>query len=362
MVYFIRKKIIFIISLLLIIILIQFLNNKIFFLKKKIGIVGLTNHNNIGNNLVKFSIYTKLKELGFEPIIIGFSSKTQNIDFLKKNVKLKEIKKAYSELREKDYDILMVNSDQTWNGYRKNPAKLLNYGYLKFAENWTTPRFVYGASLGVNYWKYSKKFDIIAKHLLLKFSGISVREKGAIKIVKMHLGVEPEFVLDPTLIINKQYYLDLIKDFKVNFNFKEKYLCVYQLDNNTLIEKLIRDFSQKFNYKIFRVNLYEEKYIENFIFYINASNAVITDSFHGTLFSIIFKKPFISYLNTHRGSGRFISLIETFNLGKRIIFPKNFKNVNISLLKTPLNINQSLFNYLRKKSINFLKKNLNIKN
>lgn len=61
--------------------------------KKRIGVVGLKNHNNIGNNLVKFAIYTKLKELGFEPIIIGYSYKTQNIYFLKKYVKLKEIKK-----------------------------------------------------------------------------------------------------------------------------------------------------------------------------------------------------------------------------------------------------------------------------
>ncbi len=69
----------------------------------------MINHNNIGNNLVKFAIYTKLKELGLEPIIIGFSSKRQNFDFLKNHVKLKEIQNSFSELKEKDYDILMVN-------------------------------------------------------------------------------------------------------------------------------------------------------------------------------------------------------------------------------------------------------------
>jgi polysaccharide pyruvyl transferase WcaK-like protein len=164
----------------------------------------MKNNNNIGNNLVKFSIYIKLKELGFEPIIIGFSSRRDNIDFLKKHVKLKEIKKSYSELKEKDYDILMVNSDQTCNGHKRNTTSVINRGYLKFAENWTIPRFVYGASFGYNYWKFSKDFDVIARRLLKKFSGISVREKGAIKIVKKHLGIQPEFVLDPTFIINKK--------------------------------------------------------------------------------------------------------------------------------------------------------------
>ena len=327
--------------------------------KKRIGVVGLKNHNNIGNNLVKFSIYIKLKELGFEPIIIGFSPKHQNIDFLKKNVKLKEFR-TYSELREKDYDILIVNSDQTWNGHKINV--ILNRGYLKFAENWAIPRFVYGASLGVNYWKFSKDFDIIARRLLKKFSGISVREKGAVKIVKKHLGILPEFVLDPTLIIDKKYYLDLVKDYnkKIIFNFEEEYLCVYQLDKNMLIRNLIKKASKKFKYKIYNIDLQEKNYIENFIFYMNISKAVITDSFHGSIFSIIFKKPFITYLNKGRGSGRFISLIKTFNLSNRIIFPKKFNKVNINLLKTPLNINQSLLNYLKNNSINFLKKNLNL--
>ena len=329
--------------------------------KKIIGVVSMKNNNNIGNNLVKFSISIKLKELGFEPIIIGISSRGDNIDFLKKNVKLKEIKNSYSELKEKDYDILMVNSDQTWNGLKKNTTSVINRGYLKFAENWTIPRFVYGASLGYNFWKFSKDFDVIARGLLKKFSGISVREKGAIKIVKKHLGIQPEFVLDPTFIINKKYYLDLIKDYndKINFNFEEKYLCVYQLDKNIHITNLVREASQKFDYKIYKINLNKNNYIENFIFYMNASKAVITDSFHGTVFAIIFNKPFISYVNEERGSARFISLIETFYLSKRIIFPKKFKKLNINLLKTPLKINHSLLNNLKKKSINFLKKNLN---
>ena len=83
-------------------------------------------------------------------------------------------------------------------------------------------------------------------------------------------------------------------------------------------------------------------------------------SFHGTLFSIIFEKPFIAYLNKKRGSIRFLSLIKTFNLSQRIVDQENFEKVNINLLKVPLNINQSLLNYLKNKSINFLKKNLNL--
>ena len=137
--------------------------------------------------------------------------------------------------------------------------------------------------------------------------------------MEKHLGTNPELVLDPTLIIDNNYYLDLIKNYKINFNLKKKYLCIYQIDENILIKKIVRVVSQLFKYKIYKINLFQEKFIENFIHCIKNSNAVITDSYHGTIFSIIFKKPFITYINENRGSGRFISLIKIFNLGQRML-------------------------------------------
>ena len=229
--------------------------------KKKIGIVGLRNHNNIGNIFVKFSMFKLLRDFGLDPIIIGITEKKQNIYFLKHNVKLKEINNSFFELKENDYDILMVNSDQTWNSPRKY---LLDQGFLRFAQKWKIPKFVYGASLGHDYWKYSKSFDIKVKNLLKNFSGISVREKSAVNLVKKHLGIKPIFVLDPTLLIDKKNYLDLLKDFKYNFNLNYKYLCVYVLDQNLIIKKFIKECAQKLNYKTFIINR-KNNYIENFI-------------------------------------------------------------------------------------------------
>ena len=164
------KKFFFIIILLMIFFLILLINNNKYsnklYKKKRVGIVGLAHSNNIGNNLVKFSIYTKLKEFGFNSEIIGFPLKNSNLYFLKKYVQLKSLIANYSELNEKNYDYLIVNSDQTWNGNCIN--RILNYGFLKFAKNWKTKRFVYGASLGHDYWRFDKIFDKKAK-LLLKF-------------------------------------------------------------------------------------------------------------------------------------------------------------------------------------------------
>ena len=356
------KKFFFIIILLMIFFLILLINNNKYsnklYKKKRVGIVGLAHSNNIGNNLVKFSIYTKLKEFGFNSEIIGFPLKNSNLYFLKKYVQLKSLIANYSELNEKNYDYLIVNSDQTWNGNCIN--RILNYGFLKFAKNWKTKRFVYGASLGHDYWRFDKIFDKKAKLLLKDFSGISVREKNAVKLVQDHLGIKPEYVLDPTMLIDKNYYLDLIKDFKLKFNYKNKYLCVYKLDKNSKLEKFIKRISEEFNYKIYQNNFHNKNYIENFIFSINISEAVITDSFHGTIFSIIFNKSFITFINSHRGRGRFTSLIETFHLEDRIIDSNKNFNIDINLIKRPLNLNQTLISSLRNNSINFLKKNLEI--
>ena len=316
----------------------------------------MPNDQNVGNILVKFSLSKKLKEFGFDPIMITKNWYGVNISFLNRTVKLKIIKENFYELNKNDFDILILNSDQTWGNYEKQ--YLYEYAFLKFSENWTIPKFIYGASMGSDNWFYTEKDEKMGKHLLKSFSGISFREIGLVKLAEKHLNIKPIFVLDPTLIIDKNYYLDEIRGFNRNFDFNKKYLFVYILDKNILIEKFINETIQIYNYSIIKEELKDNYYIENFIFGMNISKAVITDSYHGTLFSIIFNKPFISYINTNRGKSRFDTLIEIFNLSNRIIYPTNFKNANISLLLEPLNINLKLLNNLKKISINFLKKNL----
>ena len=100
--------------------------------------------------------------------------------------------------------------------------------------------------------------------------------------------------------------------------------------------------------------------VESFIYGINNSQAVIADSFHGTVFAIMFNKPFISFSNLNRGKARFDSLKEVFHLRNRIIEPFRYAKIDINLLLEPPNINQTLFNEIRNFSINYLKKNLDM--
>ena len=347
-----RTKIVFKITILIIFISFYFYMKSI---NIKVGVISLEHSQNIGNNLLKYAIYIKLIELGFKPYIIGKKYLNDNISFIQENTNLRLINNSFKEIKEDDYDILMVNSDQTW---RKWSIKYFyDIAFLKFAENWDKPKFVYGASLGKDNWEYNKEDEEISKKLLKNFTGISVREKGAVTLIEKNIGIKPFFVLDPTLLINKKYYLNLIADYNGKINHSKKSIFVYSIINLNEIKQLLKKVNETLHYDINWVTPYTSNQIKEFIYGIKYSQAIITDSYHGTLFSIIFNKPFIAFVYQKAGNERFNSLKEVFNLENRI-FDLN-SNPDIKLLETPLIINRNVLNVLKKKSINFLKNNLN---
>lgn len=323
--------------------------------ENKIGVISLRHEVNIGNNLLKYAISIKLKELGFQPYIIGTLWKNYDISFLKKNTNCIIINNSFSEIHINDYNILMVNSDQTWRNIDKD---FYDYGFLKFAKNWKIKKFVYGASLGFDNWRLTRNDEIVVKKLIKKFTGISLREKGSIKLVETHLGIKPIFVLDPTLLIDKKYYLNLIQSYKKKNYFPKNFILTYLVKKENITNTYIDIASKKLKYKIVNVNMKYKESIEKFIYGISKCKAVITNSFHGTIFSIIFKKPFISFIYKGSAKERLISLGDLLSIKDRIF---NYDQIpEVGLLTKPLNVNYTLLKELKIKSINFLKKNLGI--
>ena len=322
--------------------------------KKRIGIIGLMHHKNVGNNLLKFAIYIQLKELGVEPYIVGKHKVSQDIRFLNRTTHPRIIQN-FNEIKENDYDILMVNSDQTWKY-----SYFYEIGLLNFSKNWKVPKFIYGASNGVDYWAFSKETDKIAKILLKNFSGISFREMSTVKYAKEHLGIDSTFVLDPTMLIDKKYYIEIVKNYKninIPSNLRE-YILIYKLDKMKNMETFIRRVQSQLKYKIFNIKLNDNDYIERFLYGIFHCKAVITNSYHATIFSIIFNKPFIVFLNSARGNGRFKTIKEVYGIKDR--FFSLLQKPNMSLLTTPLKVNYTSINLYRNISLEYLKKNLNI--
>ena len=301
-------------------------------------------------------MFIKLKELGFNPQIIGYLIPGQNISELNKTINIRIIKKSFREINRNDYDILMVDSDQVW---RHGNLFYFDIGFLNFSHNWNITKFIYGASLSSEFWEYKRNEDIILKKLLKEFTGVSVREIGTIKLVQYHLNITPTLVVDPTLLINKKYYLDLIKDYKNEFYFNKSYIFVYNLGNMLSMELFIKKSVKKLKYKLYRCTMYDKDYLKRFIYGIYNCKAVITNSFHGILFSIIFRKPFVAFNSKHRGNDRFITLKKVYGLKKRIVSENN--PPSLSLLTDPFDVDMKIFEQLKIKSIDYLKKNLGIK-
>ena len=209
-------------------------------------------------------------------------------------------------------DAVIVGSDQVWR-------PLYNYRvedrFLKFAEDLPIKRIAYAASFGVDNWEYTPKQTRECSRLAKKFDAISVREESGVKLCKEHLGVDATWVLDPTLLLTKEDYLPICEDIPV---CNEKYIAVYVLDEN---EETTATYEKEaaargLNIKKFHADSKSTLTVPEWIAMFRDASYVVTDSFHGTVFSIIFGKEFKCVYNKDRGAARFESLLKLYNSGK----------------------------------------------
>lgn len=176
------------------------------------------------------------------------------------------------------------------------------------------------------------------------FTGISVREDNLVKMITSHLGFKSEIVLDPTLLIDKKYYLDLIKEYKSNIIDKSNngnFIFAYILTKKQmyLFENYFHEVERKLNTKIFNITIYTENQVEEFLYGIINSKAVITNSFHGTIFSAIFNKPFVTFTYNGIKQSRFKTLNDVIKIENRIFDYNSFPS--ISLLTQPLKLKRN---------------------
>ena len=240
----------------------------------------------------------------------------QMTDFVNKNIvttrRLKRIGK--SVLKEYDFDAVISGSDQVW---RPIYNIKLSYSFLSFVKSNHINKIAYAASFGVDCWEYSKRQTKICSKLAKDFGAISVREYSAIALCKNYLNVDAIDVLDPTLLLERDKYMSLCDEIpKSSSNF----LTAYVLDITDKTRQLIKRIAdeKKLEIRLFSADANLTLTVEQWLSSFRDADYVITDSFHGTVFSIIFRKPFISIVNKKRGNDRFVSLLSKFNLMSRI--------------------------------------------
>lgn len=228
------------------------------------------------------------------------------------------------------FDAVIVGSDQVWRPmYSPN---IYNY-YLDFLiDNKNIKKIAYAASFGTEQWEYDKDQTQYCKELVEEFDLVTVREKSALKLVENNFNVKAHFVLDPTLLLSKEDYNDLIYYEKSLINNKGIY--TYVLDRNSDKNNLISNIEEILDKKSFfcqpkfstnqpiskTIEDYKYPKVEQWLKGFNDADFIITDSFHGTVFSIIYNKPFIAIANKERGASRFESLLEELGLLDRLVY------------------------------------------
>ncbi|WP_417371873.1 polysaccharide pyruvyl transferase family protein [Gelidibacter japonicus] len=372
----------------------------------KIGILTQPLHDNYGGLLQAYALKEVLGQLQHEVIIINRQSRPSKVRALasiiksliigrqiKLNPKLKLTSKQKSiisrntllfrekyipnlthlitsdkgmlELNKMGFDAYVVGSDQCWRPLYS--SKISNY-FLDFAENQENiKRIAYAASFGVSDWEFNEVDSRRCSELAKKFDAISVREDSGVDLVKKHLGTNAVHVIDPTMLLPKEHYVQLAKE-EGQFESKGN-LKVYVLDKTSEKQNFIDSIEGKLGLKQFevlpnkRLELDKIKDIEDFVFPNPAkwlrgfqdAKFVVTDSFHGTVFSILFRVPFIALGNKSRGMARFESLLKMFELEDRLVTDITSFNVD-KMIDREINWDDvhSILEKEKEKALNFL--------
>jgi hypothetical protein len=389
---------------------------------KKIGavIINNKNHNNYGTSLQGFATIVAVQKLGFQLRMIRYIKKRtisecfKTIPFLilsgalktiKRSIKAKINKKRHPEYannlikrttkvnkfkttyfdsisdyykgftelskRSKNYSTIFIGSDQVW-GSLSLYSKFYN---LLFVDD-SIPRFSYASSFGIsNILPWQKKET--AKYLN-RMNYIGVREIRGKEIVEELTSKKAQVVLDPTFLLTKTEWEEYSK--QSSFNTKEPYIFCYILGNRKDIRQKVLELKKQTGYNIISMNHVDEYHPEDedfgditpydvdafdFIKLLSNATYVCTDSFHGTVFSLLFHKQFMTFYRHKKVSSkstqsRIDSLLKIFGCESRLF---NFDGKDLkTCIEEPINYNyfEEKLNTLRQESLDFLKKGLEL--
>lgn len=315
-------------------------------LNKKIK--GLYLHSYKKNNNIRNQAVEKFKENYFEPLCKYFN--------------------GYEELKEgsRKYDICLTGSDQLWH-----PMGFASGFYnLMFVDD-RVPKISYASSFGVSNIPTHQIEG--TREYLKRFNWISMREQRGVEIVESITNIKPSFVCDPTMLLTKEEWIDFANSSK--FKIKDPYIFCYFLGERKDIRKHANELKDKTGCKII-VMRHVDKYLKmddkfgdyapydvspiDFVSLLLNAKYVLTDSFHGTIFSIMLEKQFITFYRvkpTTSGSthSRIDSLLSKFLLQDRL-----FKSDIYNEINEPINYSEVTPKVckFRIKSLNLLKDNL----
>lgn len=353
----------------------------------RIGILTFQATNNYGGVLQSYALQKILKDLGHAPEILDYECRFIEQPYRWENLKKKGLagylfslmgflcylprgkgnkrfKKhmKYSERCSAEsmksmgdkYDMYIVGSDQVWN-YRLTGGDM--HYLLDFVKE-SSKKYSYAASFGVGEIK-SPYCELYTK-LLNEFEMIAVRESQGSEIIYDMIGKRVPVVLDPTLLLTREEWMSAAK-LPV---MKEKYILVYQLGISKNLVNKVKHLAKKTGCKVRYIPFPLGGFIEakkqwrigadEWIGLFANASYIVTDSFHGTAFSILFNKPFWTEASgQHKNVGsRIYNLLDVFGLTDRLFDSESKCSPDDAIEYESVN---RILNQERTKSIDYLK-------
>ncbi len=264
---------------------------------------------------------------------IGQHTNRFNAEHIRKTQKISSIAE-FSYIKQYNFDAYLVGSDQVWRPVYSPGISAFFLSFLD--ENDNAKRVSYAASFGVDHCnEYSSEQLVEYSRLLQQFDAIGVREDSAVDLCREHFGANAQHVIDPTLLLEKENYCQLVAEDNIPKSGGD--MMVYVLDKSSEKVNVIQKVACERGLTPFTVmpesnGVYPPvtKWLRGFM----DAKYVVTDSFHGVAFSIIFNKPFIAIANHDRGVARFTSILKMFDLENRLIF--NSGQLNKDLINDPI--------------------------
>ncbi|MFV0469668.1 MAG: polysaccharide pyruvyl transferase family protein [Dysgonomonas sp.] len=230
---------------------------------------------------------------------------------------------GFKALCSHNYSVLITGSDQIWNPYITNSDE--NF-LLSFADK-SVKKIAYSSSFGVSC--ISNNWEDRIKHYLNDFSFIGIREETGVSIVKELLPKKDvNLVLDPVFLFNKDFWHNFSesKNKYVDKYTENNYVLVYSLEINDCLVNFAKTISVEHNLKIICIHPFRNDYHfadvcindagpKEFVNLIKNATYVVTNSFHGTVFSIIFNKKLVCVPHSKTGS-RMTNLLDRLGLKK----------------------------------------------
>lgn len=218
-----------------------------------------------------------------------------------------------------DCDYYITGSDQVWNNYYTMDS--FDKGYFLGFVSEGRKKIAYGASIG------GARDDTYVREIIAltrDFKAVSVREKSLEEQMNRLGAARAVTVLDPTLLLTKEQWLKFIKPSQI----KEPYILMYGLEYSPELDLAVQYLREKYGYSIVDIFpgvtklkhiKYGDRYCspEEFLRYIKNAAYVVTNSFHGTVFSIIFERPFLT-IPRARQESRMADLLSSLKLSKNL--------------------------------------------